>query len=518
MNRLLPLLALCLIAAGPGYTVSGPPAGDCSAPITVTFGLAQKLGKGAVTVTPTDGEDGTFTPQFLRLSDDNPLADVIYTPRTKGARTVTGTNDRGLTPGSMPFLARVQVGASGTAPYGIRTPDLGGAQLLNGDLAELRRDVTADPVHPDSAALLSYAGTRTLSILFFPSTQRGGNSLYGMPVNVVRGDATSYPLDVTAYPKSSDPGPVPMDPRSTVFENYAGPLPQTSPWPKGSSDHHALVIVRDEATGEPVRLWETYQAYWNPATGRWSANSAATWDLRTGRLRPAGWASCDAAGLPITPLLVRKDEAQRGVVDHAIRITLPAAATRNGCLWPARACAYVGSARSGIPMGARLRLSKAWFDANRPTFTGDAAVILDALRSKGAIVADITGSPAWQICGVADERWVLSDVLKLQTVPIAAFEVLAFAPGWSLDGPTEGKVGVPVSFTVKRLPTGDHDFNFNVYLQVNTLNVDWKNVSDATPSVTLTYTPKAAGTFTITTATPAIPDLAPPPITFTATP
>ena len=519
------LSTFCLVAAiggvgaGPGYTVSGPAGGDCSTPAAVTFGLSGKLGPGVVAnVTPDDGAGGTFSPAVVRLSDDRPLADAVYTPRRHGARVVTGTNDRGLADGAMGYLARVQVGASGTAPYGIRTPDLGGAQLLNGDLAELRRDVRCDKVHPDSGAMLAYAGARTISILFFPSTQRGGNSLYGMPVNVVRGDAASYPIDVTGYPKSSDVGPVPMDPATTVFENHAGPLPQTKPWPKGSSDHHALIVVRDEATGEPVRLWETYQAFWDPVKGRWSATSAATWDLRTGRFRPAGWASTDAAGLPITPLLVRKDEALRGRIDHAVRITIPAGASRNRCAWPARACAYVGSQSAGIPMGARLRLSEGWYAANRGAFDGDSAVVLDALRRYGAIVADITGSPAWQICGVADERWSLADVLRLQTVPVAAFEVIDFGPGWSFEGPATGKVGVTQRYTVRRIPDNDHNFNFNAYLQEDGVNRDWKNVSDATPEVTLSYTPKTAGVHTLTTATSNIPDLAPPPITFTATP
>jgi hypothetical protein len=144
-------------------------------------------------------------------------------------------------------------------------------------------------------------------------------------------------------------------------------------------------------------LYELYSAY--PQTdGSWKAGSGATFDLNSNALRPAGWTSVDAAGLPILPGLVRYDEVAGGDIRHAIRMTAPQ--TRREYLWPARHYASTLTATQYPPMGMRFRL-KASFDIS--PYPADVQVILRALKKYGAILAD-NGS-SWYLTGAPDPRW-----------------------------------------------------------------------------------------------------------------
>jgi hypothetical protein len=144
------------------------------------------------------------------------------------------------------------------------------------------------------------------------------------------------------------------------------------------------------------------------------------WDLRANRLRPAGWTSADAAGLPILAGLVRYEEVARGRIDHAIRVTVDR--SQASYLWPARHQAGQGGP-SLPPMGLRLRL-KAGVDIGR--FPGQARVILQAMRTYGLVVAD-NGSSGF-IGGVPDERWDNDALHQLGRVTLADFEVVDTAP------------------------------------------------------------------------------------------
>ena len=104
-------------------------------------------------------------------------------------------------------------------------------------------------------------------------------------------------------------------------------------------------------------LYELYDARYSP--GGSTAGSGAIWNLRSNALRPAGWTSADAAGLPILPGLLRYDEVESGTITHAIRMT--AETTDTSYLWPARHEAGARSNPNLPPMGARFRL-KASFD------------------------------------------------------------------------------------------------------------------------------------------------------------
>jgi hypothetical protein len=140
-------------------------------------------------------------------------------------------------------------------------------------------------------------------------------------------------------------------------------------------------------------------------------------DLRSNALRPAGWTSADAAGLPIFPGLARYDEVARGVIDHALRFT--AARTRRAYVYPARHDASSSDDPSLPPMGLRVRL-KASVDISG--FPRQARIVLQALKTYGMILAD-NGSP-WYISGAPNSHWSNDDLHTLGRISGADFEVV----------------------------------------------------------------------------------------------
>jgi hypothetical protein len=424
------------------------------------------------------------------------------------------------------FLAKVQAGSSGMAPSGNRVPDLGGFNLLaNGPwLREIGRSVIDDPVAPNSDALLAGFGAGKLRIDWSTSTARGGNSLYGIPFNVVPGDQPLSPLSLGVYAKESDPGPAPFFAGMSI-ESWYDPSgkPPTPGAIKG--DHHALVMRRDETSGGIDRLYEYYQVESTDGGTTWQSVGGSQFDLKTGAPRPDGWTSSDAAGLPISPLLVRFDEVARGVIEHPFRVAISPGLSRNRFVWPARHAVSSGSPATGIPMGARLRLKKTWYDANRAGFNPIARNLIDALRVRGVIVADLADGGFW-LNGVNDERWELNDLLALRNVPVSAFEVLdTIKPKISFSGPTAGTVGRPQTFTVKHNIPGDSNFSSNIYFVHSedggkTWNgADWdgpRMIDDIHRGpLTARFTPTAAGTYVLM-AKPYLEWVEPPTITFKA--
>jgi hypothetical protein len=170
-----------------------------------------------------------------------------------------------------------------------------------------------------------------------------------------------------------------------------------------------LMVDRDRC-----RLYELFAV--RRQGGRWLAGSGATWDLRSNRLRPAGWTSADAAGLPILPGLVRYDEVARGVIRHALRFTAPR--TRNAYIHPARHQA--GTADPSLPpMGLRVRLKRS---VSLASFGPQARIILTALRDYGMILAD-NGSP-WYVTGAPAAGWDDDDLHELGGITGRDFEVV----------------------------------------------------------------------------------------------
>ncbi len=256
-------------------------------------------------------------------------------------------------------------------------------------------DVSKLAVHPSSSTWVGSISSRTsLYHDFFQDTQ------YGIPYVVVGPTQALVPVTFDGYPSESDPGPY--------------PIPATAPV-EGGGDRHVIVVD----TGR-CRLYELFDASRIGAGPGWRASNGAVFDLRSNAMRPDGWTSADAAGLPIFAGLTRYDEVAAGAIRHALRFTVRC--TQRGYIHPATHQA--GSSNTSCPpMGARFRL-KASFDISR--YTGQARIILEALKTYGMIVAD-NGSD-WFISGTSDPRWNDTDLNQLRTVPGSAFEVADTGP------------------------------------------------------------------------------------------
>ena len=217
---------------------------------------------------------------------------------------------------------------------------------------------------------------------------------YGIPINVV-GSSTPRSTVSFDYDDESDHVSYPIPPGPRI---------------EGGSDRHILMWDVDAC-----RLYELFAA--ERSGGHWDAGSGATWDLRSNALRPNGWTSADAAGLPILPGLVRYEEVAAGAIRHAIRFTAPE--TRDAHLYPARHHAGSGNGSHLPPMGLRVRLKA---DFNIGGFGPQARVILVAMKRYGMILAD-NGSP-WFFSGSSDIRWDDDQLNDLKSLRGSDFEVV----------------------------------------------------------------------------------------------
>jgi hypothetical protein len=253
------------------------------------------------------------------------------------------------------------------------------------------------PVDPDSDLFIDSIGRTAMLHPDFGADWNGGP--FGIPYVVVSGDTPIVPVSF-AYADESDPGPYPVPPDAPV---EGGPASQ--------GDRHILVVDRDH-----WKLYELFAAY--PSGAGYTAGSGAVFDLGSNALRPAGWTSADAAGLPIFPGLVRYDEVAEGqAIRHALRFT--AARTRRAYVHPARHFASASTDPSLPPMGMRVRL-KAGFDITG--FPPSARVVLQALKTYGMFLADNGGN--WFISGAPDARWNDGELNTLKSVSGDDFEVV----------------------------------------------------------------------------------------------
>ena len=286
-----------------------------------------------------------------------------------------------------------QPGAAGSPPV------VGGCRVFPSDNA-WNTDISRAPVHPRSAryvANINSDGPTKLHADF------GGGGAYGIPFVTVARTQQRLPIVYTAYGDESDPGPFPI-PRDAPIEGGRS----------SDGDRHVIVLQRGTC-----RLYELYRAFWR--RDHWEADSGATWNLSSNRLRPLGWTSADAAGLPILPGLVRYGEVASGEVRHAIRFTVRR--TQRGYILPATHFASSSTDANRPPMGLRLRLKRS-FDLSR--YHGQALVILRALKRHGMIVAD--NGENWFLTGASDPRWDDEDLDQLKTVPGSAFEAVSTGP------------------------------------------------------------------------------------------
>jgi hypothetical protein len=263
------------------------------------------------------------------------------------------------------------------------TPDLGVNASLNGrrpfpdDNAWNVRIDTAQ-VDANSNNLIASIG---LTTALHPDWGRE-EDYYGIPYVIVAGGTAGVNVEFD-YADESDAGPYPV-PANAPIEGG----------PSSSGDRHILIIDRDN-----WRLYELFAAY-PPTTpgGPWRAGSGAIFDLNSNAVRPAGWTSADAAGLPIFPGLARYDEVAAGQIRHALRFTVRN--SRRAYVHPARHWASTSTDPNRPPMGMRVRMKA---DVDISGFPEHARVIFQALKTYGMIMAD-NGSN-WYISGVSDTRW-----------------------------------------------------------------------------------------------------------------
>jgi hypothetical protein len=275
-------------------------------------------------------------------------------------------------------------------PYAA-SPAIGGCAVFPSD-NPWNTDVSRAPV------LNAYTDTFPAAMRLWPDF--GGAGAYGIPFVSVPAGQPPVPISFDVADES-DPGPY--------------PIPLDAPV-EGGSDRHVLAVRQGDC-----RLFELYAA--QRAGAGWHAYSGAVFDLRSNALRPDGWTSADAAGLPILPGLARRDEADAGAIRHALRITVPR--TSDGYIHPATHAAASGGA-ADPPMGLRLRL-KAGYDISG--LRGQAHAVAQALKTYGALVADNGGgSPRVFISGATDPGWNDDDLNGLKSIPASALEAVQTGP------------------------------------------------------------------------------------------
>ena len=282
---------------------------------------------------------------------------------------------------------------------GRRRPTIGGCAVFPSD-NPWNTPIADLAIHPDSNAIIARIqaiGGQRLHPDF------GENPNYGIPYAVVDGQQPDVPIVYEAFGDESDPGPFPI-PLDAPIEGGA----------TAGGDRHVLIV-----RSTTCELFELYRSFRQGAG--WRADSGARFDLGSNALRPLGWTSADAAGLPILAGLIRYDEVAAGSIDHAIRVTF--SQTQNGYILPATHFASTRSDPTLPPMGLRLRLRSS-FDLS--SLSGQARVIAEAMQRYGLIVAD-NGSN-WYVQGAPDPGWDDDDLGQLKAISGAEFEVVDTGP------------------------------------------------------------------------------------------
>lgn len=272
------------------------------------------------------------------------------------------------------------------------SPVIGGCAIFPKD-SPWNTDVSQFPVDTSH----DYIGALG-SMVLWPDF--GGDGEYGIPYVSV---PFSQPLVPISFEEAdeSDPGPYPVPPDAPV---------------EGGGDRHVLTLRQGDC-----KLFELYAA--EKSGAGWNAYSGAVWDLKSNALRPERWTSADAAGLPILPGLARREEADAGAINHALRITVPT--TQKAYIHPATHWASSNTDPNQPPMGLRVRL-KASYDISG--LRGQAKVVAQALKTYGALVADNAGSPRVYVSGANDRGWNDEDLNAIKRIPAGALEAVVTNP------------------------------------------------------------------------------------------
>ncbi|MDQ6793344.1 MAG: hypothetical protein M3067_00710 [Chloroflexota bacterium] len=368
--------------------------------VALVLAAVLALGLGGVTASLTmpGAADPSPTPGGVALASLGPSASRVAPAgsRAQGG-SVAPSAKATVKPSTKPAAPSVKPGPTPTptpAPKATPTPAPVAPRALTAcpifpASNVWNKRVDSLPVAADSGAMVAAIGlTRSLH----PDFSAAGG--YGIPYNIV-GTATPRRAVTFQYASESDrvKYPIPAKPRI-----------------EGGSDRHLLMVDTSAC-----KLYELFAAVLTG--GQWHAGSGAVWDLRSNHLRPAGWTSADAAGLPIFPGLVRYEEVARGAINHAIRFTAPQ--TCSGYVYPARHQAGSGSCSVRPPMGLRVRLKAS---VNISGYGLQARIVLTALKRYGMILAD-NGSP-WYITGAPNPKWNDDVLHALGGIKGSDFEVV----------------------------------------------------------------------------------------------
>jgi hypothetical protein len=310
---------------------------------------------------------------------DQNTANQVFQKRWNSSIMSAGTHNLTLThmTGTFVSLDGIIVSAPLTATPTARPTAVGCSIFPSDNIWHTRVDSL--PTEVSSNAYVSSIGSSTPFHPDFGSGTWEGAPI-GIPYNVISSPVMPSTVNFD-YADESDAGPYPI-PANPLIEGGSN----------STGDRHVLIWDTDTC-----KLYELYSAY-PQGNNIWNAGSGAIYDLRSNLLRPAGWTSADAAGLPILSGLVRYDEILNGEITHAIRFT--AALTRDQYVWPARHQAGSTSSASVPPMGQVFRL-KANFDIS--SYPPEIQIIFTAFKRYGIILAD-NGSN-WYVSGTPDERW-----------------------------------------------------------------------------------------------------------------
>ncbi len=305
-------------------------------------------------------------------------------------------------PGRTVAYTRSAAPASTTVPGAAGCPMFPADNVWNTDISRL-------PVSSRSAAWMKSMDSATTFLHPDFGPNQGGYP-YGIPFNVVTNIHPTVKIRFT-YASQSNKGPYPFG-SSTRIEGGK----------KAGGDRHAIMVNQDTC-----RLYELWDARYS---ARPTAGSGAIWNLRSNALRPKGWTSADAAGLPILPGLLNYGQVRAAVrngtaITHAIRFTVQD--TRSAFIWPARHAASSNPDQNLPPMGARFRLkasfSVAGFCSSAKTpYCRDAKVVLTEMKHYGLIVAD-NGSN-WYFQGSAFPQWPGHLVSLLKRIPARDFQAV----------------------------------------------------------------------------------------------
>jgi len=265
------------------------------------------------------------------------------------------------------------------------------------------KDISDSPVNVNSIKIIAGFSSSPIHADFGSGLWDGAP--IGIPYVVVCGSQAKYNVVFRKnsydgnYGSESDAGP------------YAIPLSANIEG-NGNGDAHVIAVDKDNGI-----LYELYNA--GKTADHWEASSGAIFNLNSNKLRPKGWTSADAAGLPIFAGLVRYEEVLKGTIDHAIRFTLQRSNVKPSYIYPARHKVSSSGGTYSLPFGARIRL-KANFDISSYSQTNQ--VILKAMKKYGLMLADI-GSNMY-ISGAPDERWDNDDLHELGNITGNNFEVV----------------------------------------------------------------------------------------------